>query len=254
MNLYNLHMHTTYSDGQNTPEEMVREAIRLGLTKIGFSDHSFLTFDADYCMAYDRYQAYQDEIRALKEKFRDSIEILCGIEQDYFSDYPAEGFDYIIGSVHYILCGSEYVCIDFGGEQGAKILSDAADRYFRGDLYALMERYFETVADVVQTTGADLIGHFDIISKTNRAFSLFDPSNPRYVAAWKSAADRLLAEDVPFEINLSKIIGGYDAEPYPSEAIIQYLRENGARLICTGDSHSVTQLSAFAELAKERIL
>lgn len=246
-------MHTTYSDGQNTPEEMVREAIRLGLTKIGFSDHSFLSFDPDCCMSYDRYSAYQDEIRTLKEKYQDSIEILCGIEQDFFSDHPAEGFDYIIGSVHFILCDDTYVCIDFSNEQGASTLSAAAEKYFDGDMYALMGRYFETVADVVQTTGADLIGHFDIAAKTNPAFHLFDPSDPRYISAWKQAADRLLAEEVPFEVNLSKIICGYDTEPYPSKEILRYLRENEARLIYTGDSHSVAQLNDFFHLVKKQL-
>ena len=30
-----LHMHTVFSDGKNTPEEMVQEAIRLGLDTVG---------------------------------------------------------------------------------------------------------------------------------------------------------------------------------------------------------------------------
>ena len=33
--MFDLHMHTVWSDGQNTPEEMVREAIRKGLEKRG---------------------------------------------------------------------------------------------------------------------------------------------------------------------------------------------------------------------------
>ena len=247
MSLCNLHMHTTYSDGRNKPEEMVREAIRLGLTKIGFSDHSFVSFDPDYCMSYDRYEAYKEELRSLKEQYQGSIEILTGIEQDYYSDQPAEGFDYVIGSVHYLLCDGEYVCIDYSGEQGARMITDAAGRFFGGDIYALLEQFFETEAEAAQKTGADLIGHFDIVSKNNRAFHLFDPAHPRYVAAWKKAADRLLSEGVSFEINLSKIIGGFDIEPYPSKEIISYLRQNGAKLVCTGDTHSVSQLNDFAE-------
>ena len=37
-----LHMHTVFSDGKNTPEEMVQEAIRRGLDTVGISDHSHL--------------------------------------------------------------------------------------------------------------------------------------------------------------------------------------------------------------------
>ena len=37
---FDLHVHTTFSDGKNTPEEIVLEAIRRGMDTIGFSDHS----------------------------------------------------------------------------------------------------------------------------------------------------------------------------------------------------------------------
>ena len=36
----NFHTHSTFSDGANTPEEMVQTAISLGMTALGFSDHS----------------------------------------------------------------------------------------------------------------------------------------------------------------------------------------------------------------------
>ena len=40
-----LHVHTTFSDGLNTPEEIVLAAIGMGLEKLGFSDHSHTSFD-----------------------------------------------------------------------------------------------------------------------------------------------------------------------------------------------------------------
>ena len=38
--MFDLHMHTVFSDGKNTAEEMVLEAIRRGLETVGISDHS----------------------------------------------------------------------------------------------------------------------------------------------------------------------------------------------------------------------
>ena len=38
--MFDLHMHTVWSDGTNTAEEMVQEAIRKGLETVGISDHS----------------------------------------------------------------------------------------------------------------------------------------------------------------------------------------------------------------------
>ena len=41
MRRHNLHTHTTYSDGRNTPEELVQKAILERLDIIGISDHGF---------------------------------------------------------------------------------------------------------------------------------------------------------------------------------------------------------------------
>ena len=49
--LYNYHTHTTYCDGKNTAEEMVQQAISLGISQIGFSGHSYTEFDLEPCMS-----------------------------------------------------------------------------------------------------------------------------------------------------------------------------------------------------------
>ena len=41
------HNHTTFCDGQNTPEEMAEAAYALGFTDFGFSGHTYVDF-ADY--------------------------------------------------------------------------------------------------------------------------------------------------------------------------------------------------------------
>ena len=43
MILVDRHIHSTFSDGANTPEEIVQEAINRQMTTIGFSDHSYLS-------------------------------------------------------------------------------------------------------------------------------------------------------------------------------------------------------------------
>ncbi|MBR2696846.1 MAG: PHP domain-containing protein, partial [Parasporobacterium sp.] len=206
MKLSNFHSHTILSDGENTPEEMVQAAVFLGLSAFGISDHSSIRFDPDCCMAYENYDTYKRELTRLKEEYKDRIRLFMGIEQDYYSDYPAEGFDYIIGSVHYLKLGDEYVPVDYSGEKGAGFILDAAEKYFGGDIYKLLAYYFETVEDVVNKTGADIIGHFDVISKANEVVPFFDPQDPRYLAAWKKAADQLLKTGKIFEINLSQVL------------------------------------------------
>ena len=93
-----LHMHTVFSDGKNTPEEMVQEAIRLSLDTVGISDHSHL----DPCgMTLEASAEYRKEIARLKEKYAGQIRVLCGLERDFLTDDFTE-YDYTIGSVHWL--------------------------------------------------------------------------------------------------------------------------------------------------------
>lgn len=232
MILRELHCHTTFCDGKNTPEEMVQAAIKKGLDTIGFSAHSYTFFDDDYCLLPENTLAYQTEIARLKGLYGDKIRILCGIEQDYYSDTPTEGYDFVIGSVHYIKVGYVYLPID------NQPFAQNVQTYLGGDYYALAEAYFANVADVAAKTGCHIIGHFDLLTKFNEGGKLFDESHPRYVAAWKKAVDALLPYGIPFEINTGAMARGYRTAPYPAEAILNYIKQKGGRLILAGDAHS----------------
>ncbi len=229
-----LHMHTAYCDGKDTPEDMVLSAVDKGLDTVGISGHSYTFFDESYCMQKEDIPRYIAELRYLRAKYFDRIHVLCGVEQDYYSDYPTDEFDYIIGSVHYIKVGDEYIPVD----ESVEILRAAVQKHFGGDVYALCELYFDTVADVVEKTRCDIIGHFDLISKFIEREPLFDTEHPRYVKAWKAAVDRLVTYDVPFEINTGAISRGYRTQPYPDEEMIAYIKAKGGRLILSSDAHS----------------
>lgn len=246
-NYSSYHNHTVFSDGNNTLEEMVIQAVDLGFETIGFSEHSSVFFDSEYCMPYEKYEEYKSEIGRLREKYKGQIRILAGIEQDFFSDFPAEGFDYVIGSVHFVKIEDEFVGMDWSGEHGRDVILAAADKYFNGDVYSVIETYFDTVSKVIDVTGADLIGHFDVIRKNNDAFPFFDPENERYIAAWKKAADILLQYDKPFELNVSPLISGILSVPHPAPDIQDYIKSKGGRFIYTGDCHSTARLRSFAE-------
>lgn len=246
MILFDLHVHTNYSDGKNTPEEVVKSAIEKGMDCLGFSDHSYTFFDEVYCMTKEDTEKYIDEITALKEKYKSQTKILCGIEQDIFANEPTDRYDYVIGSVHYIKIGDEYVPVD---ETPQKLI-DAAEKHFGGDIYKLTELYFDTAGQVIEKTNADIIGHFDLITKFNEGGKMFDETDPRYVSAWQKAVDRLIPSGKPFEINTGAISRGYRTSPYPSKAIAEYIRDKGGKFILSSDSHSADTLCFVFDEAK----
>ena len=239
-----LHTHTTYCDGANTPEEMVRAALVLDMDCLGVSGHSYTFFDESYCMTRDGTKAYRAEISALKERYAGQINILCGVEQDYWSEESTEPYDYVIGSAHYLRVGGHYLPVDESAAIQRRIVAEC----FGGDWYAFAEAYFDTVAGVAERTGCDIIGHFDLVSKFNERERLFDERHPRYTAAWQAAADRLLRSGKPFEVNTGAMFRGYRSVPYPNAEMTDYLRARGGTFLLSSDSHCTAALChAFSE-------
>ena len=234
-----LHMHTAYCDGARAPEDMILSAIDKRLTTVGVCCHSYTFFDESYCIKKADVPRFIAELRYLRAVYFDRIHVLCGVEQDYYSTYPTDDFDYVIGSVHYIKAGEEYIPVDEGNE----ILAAAAKKHFGGDIYSLCEEYFATVADVVNKTGCDIIGHFDLITKFIEREPLFDLDHPRYIAAWQKAVDGLIKYDIPFEINTGAISRGYRTQPYPGDEIMEYIKAKGGSFVLSSDAHSTDAIA-----------
>ena len=232
------HVHTIFCDGKNTAEQMVMRALEIGMDEIGFSSHAHQPFDFDYCMSREGSSAYRAEIRRLKEKYAGKIKIYLGVEKDLFSDEDTEGLDYVIGSAHYFDFGEEHPAVD----AGADVLADAIERHFGGDALALCEAYYENVGKIGEAIRPTVVGHFDLVTKYNKDGRFFDESDPRYVAAWQRAADRLLKSCRLFEINTGGMYRAGTVRPYPSPEIISYIKERGGKFILASDSHSADSL------------
>jgi DNA polymerase (family 10) len=101
-----LHTHTSYTDGVNTPEEMIQAAIRVGYEYVAITDHSQSEHIA-HGMEIKRLVKYINEINKLKNKYAGKIHVLCGSEVNIMSDGSLDyakkyldQLDWVIGSVH----------------------------------------------------------------------------------------------------------------------------------------------------------
>lgn len=100
-----LHIHSVYSDGVNTIEELVEHARGLGYRYIGISDHSKSAYYANGLTEEDIYRQFE-EIDAINKRYSD-FKILKGIESDIlgdgsldYDDHILSMFDFVIASVH----------------------------------------------------------------------------------------------------------------------------------------------------------
>lgn len=234
----NYHTHTTFCHGNDTPEELVLKAIELGCPEIGFSCHAFTSFDNSYCMTREGTEQYKACVNELKQKYADKIKVRLGVEQDFYSDDTPCGYDYVIGSVHYLYKDGKYLSIDSSKHD----MLEQIDKYYGGDIYTYAEQYFDTVAQVYEKTKCDIIGHFDLITKFNENDLLFDTTCPRYRAAAMRALDALCTSPAVFEINTGAIARGYRKTPYPADFILEELKKRGKKLIFSSDCHDKDQL------------
>lgn len=234
-----LHVHSNFCDGNNSPEQIVLKAIELGAKQIGILAHSYTEFDEIGSMHVDKYKPFINEVNRLKLIYADKIEILVGIEQDSFTVTETKGFDYVIGSVHYFVKGDKYYSVD----HDEKTFVESVKNAFNGDYILAAENYFETLSNIYELTNCDIVGHFDLVTKFNKNNKYFDENCDRYVNAWQKTADALIKKDVIFEINTGGISRGYKDNPYPSIAIYKYLKERGAKFVFSSDAHDKDNLA-----------
>ncbi|MBR1560977.1 MAG: histidinol-phosphatase [Clostridia bacterium] len=240
----NIHTHSTYADGRDAPEDMLRAALRLGFHTLGFSEHGRADYD-DCAMPADVEPLYRADILRLKAKYAGRIDVLLGYEHDWLSPPTPDRYDYIIESVHYLRAGGGFVCVD----DTRDILTDAIDKHFGGDPYAMCREYFRTVAESCQS-GAQVLGHMDLVMKFNERRDLFDDADSRYLKCALEAADAAADSGMLIEINTGAIARGYRTQPYPGPAILRRLAERGARIVVTSDCHNSDYLDCgFADAA-----
>ena len=248
MLLSNFHTHTTYCDGASTPVETVESAIQLGLSQLGFSSHSPLDGE-DWCLSADRVITYFNEISALKERYKDKIRLFVGIEQDFMSDKISLPFDYIIGSVHSVETAVGEKFVDISSCE----VAETVNKYFGGDVYTLAEAYYDRVGCVVEKTGCDIIGHFDLVTKFTECGVQIDESHPRYIAAQDKALDRLLLTNAIFEVNTGAMARGYRTSPFPSARVLERIREAGRPVVINSDSHTRDGLTFGFDMVRDRL-
>lgn len=241
----NIHTHTTYADGRDAPEAMIRAALRLGFHTLGFSEHGHADYD-DCSMALDAEPKYRAEILSLRAKYAGQIGVLLGYEHDWLAPPVKDRYDYIIESVHYVRSGGALVCVD----ESRQTLISAVERHFGGDYYALCREYFRAVSESC-ASAAQVLGHMDLIMKFNEARTLFDDADPRYLKYALEGADAAAESGMLIEINTGAIARGYRTVPYPGEAILRHLAERKARIIITSDCHNADYLDCGFQQAAD---
>lgn len=241
LHLSNLHCHTTFSDGANSPEEMAEAAIGLGLSAIGFSDHSHTPTDSLYCITAENVPLYKRAIREVQQQFAGRIEVALGLEQDAMTVLDdRDDYDYILGDSHYVTGGGRLWHVDHDAAEQRESINEG----FGGSWLSYAKEYFREYVEGVTRMKPDILGHFDLVTK----FGLIDECDPAYQAAAVEALHAALAVTPVIEMNTGAISRGYRKLPYPADFLLKEIKKAGGEITLCSDSHAVhTQTCFFPE-------
>ena len=233
--LSNAHTHSSFCDGKADCETMAAAAYSRGFKCLGFSGHSYTPFDTSYCMSRESTEEYIAEVARLKELYRRKMDIICGLELDYYA--PAEErqlFEYVIGSVHYFYDKSSdaYFAVDGKREEFDFLVREV----FSGDALKLCAAYYENIAAMAKETKPDIVGHIDLVRKLNGGRYL-DEDEKRYLSLAYVALSECVKHDLLIEVNWGAVYQGYCDSPYPAAPLLRMLKDLKARLIYGADAH-----------------
>ena len=242
-----LHNHTKYSHGADTPAAMYASACDKGLTLLGFSEHSPRPAGFDYTHEYREQLTrhlpdYVAEVQACKANPREGANGVCrvlfGMEMDWLAgelDYTTRAckafdFDYLIGSVHFI----DHWGFDDGTEPWENAPQDVCEQRY--------EAYFAAWEAMLRSRLFNIAAHPDLVKIYSVEQFHIWLQTPRAQAQIRTCLTVLRDAGMAMEISsagLRKVCH----EIYPAPVIMQWAREIGVPVTFASDAHSVKDVA-----------
>jgi histidinol-phosphatase (PHP family) len=233
------HMHTPlcrHATGE--PVDYARRAVEIGLTEIGFSDHSPMHRDDfdNWRMRNDQLDEYVEKVRKAQLDFP-QLTVRLALEVDYLpghEDWIRElaarhPWDYFIGSVHYV---SDTWAVDSPYK-----LSEWKNR----DAFEVWSIYFERLTKAAETGLFEIIAHVDLPKKfghrpTQDCTSLYE----RFLSAAKKS-------NCAIELNTAGLRKDCK-EIYPNRQILELAFQKDVPITFGSDAHAPAEVGMnFAE-------
>lgn len=248
-NKQNLHTHSTFCDGKNTPEDTVKKAIERGFDSIGFSIHSRVR-TSPQPTPFENFEPFKAEIARLKEQYRGQIDVFCGVEHDFYSLTSPDGYEYSLAAVHYL-----DVCGDLRGfDRSCETVLAYINDYFDGNAMRFAKCYYQTLSRVPEIHNFDIIAHFDILTKNNEISRFIDVDCKEYKDMAFEAVHSLRGKIPFFEVNTGAMARGYRSSPYPQMDIMKELLYCGFGAMISSDCHDNDYLDTSFDIAREALI
>jgi histidinol-phosphatase (PHP family) len=224
-----LHMHTPLCrHAVGEPSAYANRAVELGLSEIGFSDHSPMRRDGfdDWRMNLDQLDQYVDDVNRARAN-HPLLTIKLALEVDYIPGHEEwirdlaarQPWDYFIGSVH-------YVSDSWDVDNPAKLAE-----WRQRDPFEVWTVYFERLTAAAASGLFNIIGHADLPKK-------FGYLPGKDLSPWVNRfLDAATESGVAIELNTAGLRKPC-REIYPSRTILEAARRKGVPITFGSDAHA----------------
>jgi histidinol-phosphatase (PHP family) len=227
--LYESHCHTPLCNhATGEPEEYAAMAELRGLKGIIFTCHSPLPdkFAQEVRMLPEEFETYVDMIARAREAFAGRVDVRLGLESDFYPGvepwleklHARVPLHHVLGSVHYQM-------------------RDYRALYWKGDLAAYQEIYYEHLALSAESGLFDTLAHPDLIKNEAPSQWSFTKVRPHI----ERALDRIAKTGVAMELNTSGLFKALP-EMNPSPSQLRLMRERGIPVVIGADAHVPTRV------------
>ncbi|MEY4385314.1 MAG: hypothetical protein RLY20_597 [Verrucomicrobiota bacterium] len=236
------HMHNPLCrHATGTPTEYAAQAVSLGFTEIGFSDHSPMREDNfdDWRMRSDQLDEYVAQVRQA-QRDHPQLTIRLALEVDFLPDRvdwvrelaARHPWDYFIGSVHYVSGGWD---IDSPFKRSL---------WEKSDVDAVWTEYFDRLTQAAASGLFEIIGHADLPKKFR-----YQPKRDMMPLV-ATFLDACKSTDTAIELNTAGLRKDCK-EIYPSRAILELAHAKGIAITFGSDAHAPEEVGAdFAAAIK----
>ncbi len=222
--IYNFHTHTTRCHhATGSDEEYIKNAMEAGIKYLGFSDHAPVVFPDGYQLPYrvdiGEAQEYVDDLRFLREKYKDKIQISIGLEMEYYPAYFEEMLKNArnVGA-EYLILGQHFILNEYPSGVGAIGPTSSAEH---------LRIYVNEVIEAMGTGVFSYLAHPDLVCFTGDE-AVYDSEMIRLC---QTARDM----DIPLEINLC---GVRKNKHYPTDRFWEIAGKVGAPVTIGIDAHT----------------